>query len=156
MKRVWRASVDEIPGGTRYEIHQDGGKLRLRELFSLLETSSEFAIWYTNLLSASVLDAFFWEHPPFRSESFDQPAEFVLQHAPALASRRPDVRAFEAELRRFPDSDVGVFPNLGGDALLVVPKAAGPPEAYVHLASFLRSCSLFQPFASARCNINRC
>ena len=39
------------------------------------------------------------------------------------------------------DSPAGVvsFPNLGGDATLVVPSPHGPPEAYVHLASFVHN-----------------
>ena len=144
MSRAWQVRVDEVPNGARYEISREGRKLTLRDVFSLLETCSQFAGWYTNLLAGSPLDAFFWEHPPVRSETFDRPAEFVLLDAPQLALRRPDSRAFEAELARGSDPDVSVFPNLAGDALLIAPKPAGPTEVYGHLASFLRGCSPLQ------------
>ena len=64
--------------------------------------------------------------------------EFVLLDAPGL-DRAPDADAFAEQFRAAgKDAHAVAFPNLGNDALLVVPCPAGPATAYVHLASFVR------------------
>jgi hypothetical protein len=46
---------------------------------------------------------------------------------------------FAAYFDAAPGEDAIVFPNLGGDAVLVVPCPQGPDEHYPHLAAFLRN-----------------
>ena len=83
-------------------------------------------------------EAFYWELPPLTTATLDGDAEFVLIEAPLLA-RFPSERApFDEHFRRAPGEDVIVFPNLGGDAVMVVPCPRGPDEHYPHLAVFLR------------------
>ena len=65
-----------------------------------------------------------------------QPFEFVVLNSPGLA-RRPDRDAFAAHFPG-PASGVAVFPNLGGDAIMVVPCPIGDESAYGHLAAFVR------------------
>jgi hypothetical protein len=60
----------------------------------------------------------------------------VLLDSPHL-SRRPDLSAF-AEHLDGTTSPVITFPNLGGDAVLVVPSPVGDLSAYGHLAAFVR------------------
>ena len=55
-----------------------------------------------------------------------------------LASLRSDPEPFRAELDRDPSSEIAVFENLGGDALLLAPRRVGPLDAYGHLAAFVR------------------
>jgi hypothetical protein len=52
---------------------------------------------------------------------------------------RPDPSAFENQwASRDVSSGVVTFPNLGGDAALVVPCAIAPLSAYGHIAAFVR------------------
>lgn len=78
--------------------------------------------------------AFRWETPPVSRVTMDRPFEFVLVDAPEL-DRRPDALAFR---EHFTEAPVVGFPNLGGDARLLVPCPRAEAEAYVHLASFVR------------------
>ncbi len=78
--------------------------------------------------------AFRWETPPVASATLHRPFEFVLRDSPGLAVR-PDPKPFAAH---FGAGDVATFPNLGGDAVLVVPCPRGPAGHYAHLAAFAR------------------
>ncbi len=65
-----------------------------------------------------------------------QPFEFVVLDRPGLA-RCPDPEAFA---EHFVEGEIGVasFPNLGGDAIMVVPSPVAESAAYGHLAAFVR------------------
>jgi hypothetical protein len=65
-----------------------------------------------------------------------QPFEFVLLDSPELV-RRPDPEAF-AEHFAVAEASVAAFPNLAGDAIMVVPAPLAEPSAYAHLAAFVR------------------
>jgi hypothetical protein len=121
--------------------------MSFRRLFDLLEGNEEFRSWYCQTLVDCTFEAFFWEHPPFSTTTFDNKAEFVLLNAPSLASIKPEPAPFESEFANQPNQDVLVFPNLGGDALLIVPRPIGRLEAYPHLAAFLRNAPASQVHA---------
>jgi hypothetical protein len=92
----------------------------------------------TEALAASSMRAFFWECTPWPVDR-DPRFEFVLADAPSLARTGPDPSAFETHLGDTADAlSVRVFDNLGGDARLVVPCPGGRPDAYGHLATFVR------------------
>lgn len=135
---MWEARTQAIASGLRYEILARGRELTFRELFEHLETDAAFTEWYTGVLSGVSLRAFFWEYPPLTERNLDQSAEFVLIESSSLARLHPDPRPFEDQFARHPDALVLTFPNLGGDALLVVPAPVASHEAYPHLAAFLR------------------
>lgn len=135
---MWEARTLEVPAGKQIHLLQEGSRLSFRRLFYLLEHDPDFRDWYSQLLVDSTLEAFFWEHPPFTSVTFDNDAEFVLLDAPSLAGVHPDPSPFESQFANQPQRDVLVFPNLGGDALLIVPRPVGRLAAYPHLAAFLR------------------
>lgn len=84
-------------------------------------------------------EAVFWETNPVSIESLDQPFEFVLVDAPALAQVAPQPDAFREHFDS-PDADLWVtsFENLGRDAALVVPMPVADPGVYPHLARFVR------------------
>lgn len=137
-EQVWDARTVEVPSGKRIQVFQKHLRLSFRQLFTLLENDSDFRRWYSQILAECAFDAFYWEHPPLSLETFDSDAEFVLLSAPSLAGIRPEPRPFESQFASQPDTDILVFPNLGGDALLIVPRPVGPLAAYPHLAAFLR------------------
>lgn len=135
---MWATQTTDVPSGKRYELLRDDSHLSYRELFALLETASGFRTWYSQLLADCQFAAFYWEHPPLTIDNVDNAAEFVLLDAPALAGVRPEPGPFGDQFARQPDANILVFPNLGGDAVLVVPRPVGPLQAYPHLAAFLR------------------
>ena len=60
--------------------------------------------------------------------------------APSLIGLTAEPDAFRAHLDGTPPGSlVAVFPNLGGDAILVAPTAGDDGRGYPHLAAFLRA-----------------
>ncbi len=96
---------------------------------------------FSDALRRAPLDAFFWETSAVSRATRDQPFRSVLVHAPVLAGVPPDTRSFAGKLAGARAPEVCTFPNLGGDARLVVPAPADDPASHVHLASFLRRAS---------------
>lgn len=135
---MWKTEISDIAAGRRYRILDDGSSLSFRQLFELLNSSDDFADWYSDTLAAFETAAFNWEFPPLSNSTFDDDSEFVLIDAPLLARLPPDPTPFASQFESCPGQDVVVFPNLGGDAILVVPCPLGPAAAYPHLAAFLR------------------
>jgi hypothetical protein len=135
---VWHVRVESVPRGQRRQILRGDSRISFQELFHLLESASEFRTWYTGVLADADFRAFFWEHPPVSLSNMEAAAEFVLLDSPALAKLRADPEPFRSQLERAGDEPVATFPNLGGDAVLVVPRPMGPPSAYAHLAAFVR------------------
>jgi len=135
---MWDTDTQNIPSGCLYRLLRDQAPLSFRELFRLLESDDDFITWYSKLLAHSKFSAFYWEHPPLTTQRLDEDAEFVLIEAALLASLPTDPAPFQSQFKMQPDADVCVFPNLGGDAMLVVPSPIGSSEAYPHLAAFVR------------------
>ncbi|MEJ2538585.1 MAG: hypothetical protein P8188_01160 [Gemmatimonadota bacterium] len=90
------------------------------------------------MLAGVEWDGFFWEHPPVTEDRMARDAESVVIPSGRLTGRVADPTAFSPHFDANPDADVLTFPNLRGDAMLVVPRPAGPRDAYGHLAQFVR------------------
>lgn len=134
---MWQVDIENVASGTKYRLLAGSDSLPFRDLFHLLASDDGFADWYTDLLSRCDYQAFYWEHPPLTVEDMDHAAEFVLIEARLLASLSPDPAPFRSRFDERIGEDVIMFPNLGGDATLIVPRPVGPPEAYPHLAAFV-------------------
>ena len=134
----WEAPCETLASAILFHIAQNGAQLSFGEFFSLMASSQDFTKWYSTVLADCGLQAFFWEFPPLTRESLDTKVEFVLVEAASLAALQPESASFDGQFSRQPGADVVVFPNLGGDALLIVPAPLGPSLAYPHLAAFLR------------------
>lgn len=141
---MWEAHPQIIPSGMQLRILQENAHLTFRELFSLLENNTDFARWYGDILSSCEFAAFFWEFPALTTDTLDNDAEFVLIESSSVATLRPESTAFESQFARHQGVDVITFPNLGGDALLIVPTPLGAVESYGHLATFVRSAPRIQ------------
>lgn len=136
---MWHAVTQQLASASKYRLFDDETPLPFRELIRLLEHDDEFAAWYTRLLADADFEAFYWEHPPLTLESVERDTEFVLLNAPALATLQAEPAPFQSLFDKECDEDVIVFPNLGGDAMLIVPCPVAATEGYPHLAAFLRS-----------------
>ena len=76
---------------------------------------------------------------PYNATISNQPFEFVLVNSPGLARAEPETIAFQDYFNSDIDGNgVVSFPNLGGDAVLVVPCPHTDEAAYTHLANFIR------------------
>jgi hypothetical protein len=92
---------------------------------------------HTRALAHSTHAAFAWETTPVSAATRDRPFEQVVVESPALARASATPGPFSGHFRSARE-DICVFPNLGGDALLVVPAPTGSPHHYAHLAAFVR------------------
>jgi hypothetical protein len=100
------------------------------------QRDADFRTSFNALLAEAPYETFRWETPAVTTATLARPFEFVLLDSPGLA-RRPDPEAFAAHFAGAKAS-VATFPNLGGDAILVVPCPVTEPSAYGHLAAFVR------------------
>lgn len=136
---MWEVHAQTVPSGMRMNIFHGDSQLSFREVFFLLENSTDFARWYGETLAGCVFEAFFWEFPALTTDTFDNDAEFVIIESASLSRLRPDPVPFESQFALQQGSDVITFPNLGGDALLIVPTQLGSIDSYPHLATFVRN-----------------
>lgn len=144
---MWSAESEELPGvrGLRYTVVFDSRAASFAEVIRAWQDDAGFRSQFNDLLAAAPYSAFRWETPPVTASTMSRPFEFVLLDAPGLA-RRPDPDAF-AEHFGGAGSGVVAFPNLGGDAIMVVPAPVVAPSAYGHLAAFVRDAPEFQRHA---------
>lgn len=129
------------PGCVRVRACSDGKPLTYREAVDLWINGRDFRAWFARLLIDAPFEAYCWETPPVSRRNLDRGFEFVLVDSPALRHLAPDPQPFQAQFAACEfGSGVATFPNLGADALLVVPLPSESAVAcHSHLASFMRS-----------------
>jgi hypothetical protein len=135
---MWTARSESLADarGLRFVIEFDSRPAAVADVIRGWQHDSSFRSFFNALLADSPYPAFRWETPPVTSASATRPFEFVLLDSPELA-RRPDPEAF-AEHFAGAETNVAMFPNIGGDAIMVVPYPVAKPSAYGHLAAFVR------------------
>lgn len=134
-----RASTSALGGGTtvvRFE--DDGEPISRAYALARLADDDAFRTLFAQTLAALPYAAFFWETPPTTRAQLGDDFECVVIDAPPLARVRADATDFEARFAKAGGAEAIAFPNLGGDALLVVPTPKASASTYAHLASFLR------------------
>jgi len=114
--------------------------LRVSDVLHLWQTNASFRSFFTESVRDCGFDAFFWETPPVTLASLDNTFEFVVVEGVSLGWMSPDPQAFSEHFSSPSVSGVVTFPNLGGDATLVVPAPVATDHAcYTHLGRFLLS-----------------
>jgi hypothetical protein len=137
---MWSATTQKLnPQVTKTTLNANARPLSFSETIDLWCANQEFRTWFTALLSASPFDAFFWETPPITNATLHSPFEFVTVEGPSLSRLAPDPSPFAANFETQESKDMLTFPNLGGDAILVVPAPIADHSCYTHLARFLRN-----------------
>jgi hypothetical protein len=137
---VWASQSEKIVGGRglRFVLHLDSSPVSYAQVLRSWRDDVEFRSWFIALLANAPFSAFRWETPPITAATSNRAFEFVLLDSPELAgnaSREAFAAHFDsAAMKR----GVVEFPNLGKDAILVVPCPQGPASAYGHLAAFVR------------------
>lgn len=137
---MWEIEKIVLQAGKQLKIKlfSEGAVLTFTEVLELWSNSSKFRIFYRDLLRELPFKAFFWETPPLSLENGDQAFEFVVTNSEALARVSAEKRFFNAYFEAT-EKAVIHFPNLGKDALLLVPcPEVNDLQVYTHLANFMR------------------
>jgi hypothetical protein len=136
---MWTSRSEQRTDGRvlRVAIDLDAAPVSYAEVLRRWQQDVDFRSFFTALLAEAPFAAFRWETPPITTATASRPFEFVLVDSPGLG-RNPDAGAFADHFRGAASGGVVAFPNLGKDAILVVPCPSGPLAAYGHLGAFVR------------------
>jgi hypothetical protein len=121
----------------KFAIDQDSSPLPYADVLRLWQTDATLRSFFMTLLADAPFSAFRWETPALTNGSAQRPFEFVILESPGLAAK-PDPNAFADHFEDATRDSVVSFPNLGNDAILIVPCPSGPLSAYRHIAAFVR------------------
>ena len=138
-----KAQVEVLQNGRIQKYQLLGGErpFTAQEIMQMWQTDEPFRTFFIGLLADAPFAAYFWETPPITKTTWERPFEFVLVDAPPLANVPAERSAFASYFTAVPVVD---FPNLSGDAHLVVPCPQSSTDAFAHLATFSRSALLGQ------------
>ena len=136
---LWTVEAAALPGGAavRLTARRDGRPATAGEVLNGLSEDPEYRSAWNAALAGLPFAAFRWELPALTAATLGRPFECVSLADPAL-DRPPDPAAFADRFAAHPDEPVLTFPNLGGDAVLIVPRPAEDPAACGHLGAFVR------------------
>jgi hypothetical protein len=141
----WKSEAEQLDHRTIKVRLMAEAPLSFGEVIGLLESDSEFRSFFTSAIQQAGYDSYFWEVPAVTSATLEQPFEFVVVEGASLEFLRPDPKPFAEHFAARPGASVIDFPNLGGDALLVVPApVATDVGCYTHLGRFLREAPSLQ------------
>jgi hypothetical protein len=123
--------------GEIIEIHDGGQPLTAADAIARWRDDAAFRAFFIGELIANDYPGFFWEMPPLSPQTAGSPFECAVIRDDSLALIKPDDSDFEEHLNAASGA-VAVFPNLGGDALLIAPRRISSVDCYGHIATFLR------------------
>ena len=132
------------PDRRRLRIRAGKEELSFLEALRLWQENEAFGRFFSQQLAVMPYAAFFWECPPLRAEE-ERPFECMCINSPALARVAAAPRSFAGYFGGA--TPILRFPNLRGDATLVVPQPLTAATAYPHLATFLRAAPPHQQLA---------
>jgi hypothetical protein len=136
---MWTPRSEQLANGRVIRVAIDLGSspVSYADVLRRWQDNADFRSMFNGLLAESPFSAFRWETPPITTATASRPFEFVLIDSPGLASN-PDADAFAEHFRGGGEGGVVEFPNLGKDAIMVVPCPNGPLSAYRHIGAFVR------------------
>jgi hypothetical protein len=139
---MWQTQRESLPGeqGFKIKLFANERPFTFAEALAGWQDDQLFRDFILAELKTIPLPAFFWEMPAINKATLNRPYEFVTVNSPYLATVRPDLRSFANHFHNAAgQATVISFPNLGRDAVLVVPKPAATSVSYGHIATFLRT-----------------
>lgn len=132
----------------RSQILNEGQTMSWSEVLTGWRDAPAFRRVFIDMLAAAPWESCYWETPAVSAGTLREPFEFVLVDSPLLAGVAPEPEVFREHFTGPDTSDgIAVFPNLGGDAVLVAPCPGGAGTGYAHLADFCRSAPIRQQHA---------
>lgn len=140
----WIAQKETLAQGrvVKMTIEESGRTIPYGHVLDLWKSDKDFRTFTIDLLAGVPFEAFRWETPSLTKDTITRSFECVVMDSPGLASH-PNPDDFSEHFGNS-EKEVVVFPNLGKDAILVVPCPKGPHESYGHFASFLRKAPISQ------------
>ena len=137
---MWNAQRESIGRSDieKARIVSAGRTLSFADVIAGWRDDEQFRAFFIAELAATPFPAFFWEMPPVWRDMLDRDYEYVAVRGDSLARMNADSSAFTSKLNAA-GASVACFPNLGGDAQLVVPRQDGEAQAYAHLGAFVRA-----------------
>ncbi len=143
----WRWQTRERAGAPiiMASLQIDGRAARIADVLAGWRSDDDFRRQWSRWLADIPIASYCWEMPPLTIDRLHSPFECVFVESPGLGVPRADPEPFAAFFPASPsEQDAVIFPNLGGDALLIAPTPQAQPEVYPHLARFLRSAPAHQ------------
>jgi len=138
----WQISWTGIPGPSakKATLSTGGRPITFAEALDCWIHDEAFRTFFLAELRRVPFSAFFWELPALGSDTLGRPYEHVVLDGELLERTAPDPTSFTTALQADTGSEwVASFPNIGGDAILVVPKPLAGHPGYGHFAAFLRA-----------------
>lgn len=138
---MWQTQSKEINEGQviHFQVLEDEKVMSFREVIHHWREIPAFRSYYNNILKEAPFEAFFWEVMPISLKELDRDFEFVLVSSNSLTRVRANKSAFQEHFKQYPEKEVISFPNLSGDAQLVVPTPQISKQNYTHLAKVVRN-----------------
>ena len=122
----------------RVTLSNAGKPISYGGVIDLWRTNAEFRKSFSDSIRCSPFRAFFWETPPLSTSTLGRDFEYTLTQSSELLHAIPDPSPFAKHFETNRDSTVLTFPNLGRDAILVVPCPASEWRDYTHLGQFIQ------------------
>jgi hypothetical protein len=142
---MWRLIENPVPGGTQFDVAVGERPVAFGDAIASMQEDEGFRTLLLECLRGSGHAGYFWEFPPVALDTLPQPFRFVVIGSRSLAALKASSEAFDGKLRMADETRGNVcFPNLRGDAMLVVPRCLSAPEHYGHLAAFVRQAPVAQ------------
>lgn len=137
---MWKSKLELIDSDRIHQISifKRERQVTYSEVIELWQQDNNFREFFISLLANTPMTAYFWETPSVSKFTVEREFEFVLIDSPRLADIEPDPTEFN-EYFESATEEVATFPNLGNDALLVVPCPIAKVPACTHLAAFVRA-----------------
>jgi len=147
---TWRTTRKSIadPVGEIVMLASQVRALSVGDVIALWRDDAAFRDFFFAILAASPYEAFFWEMPPVDAGTLVRDFECAVLRSGALARMQADDTDFAEYL--LCKETVAVFPNLSGDACLIVPRQIVGAECYAHFAAFVRGAPREQQHALLR------
>ena len=118
-----------------------------RQFLNKIQDEESFRREFINVLKNSRFKTYFFETPKVTKQSLDDKFEFILSAADGLKNVNADKDTFQDYFLKCKDSPVITFPNLGNNAVLVVPcplEGGSKLEQYSSIGPFMRNIDLKQ------------
>lgn len=139
---MWSSRIKQLADGRvlKFSIEFDSSPVSYADVLTRWQHDADFRQFFIGLLVDSPFSAFRWETPPIASATATRPFEFVLLDSPYLAGKS-DPSAFAEHFAAAAPGEIVEFPNLGKDAIMIVPCPDDSGSDYGHLAAYLRNSS---------------
>lgn len=134
---MWKAKTSQISAGTtQFRLLKNGQVMSYQDWIDQIQSDDSFIDFFSEILKNSPFEGFFWEVKPVKEDQLNEDFEFVLVNSASLSRVQPQAAAFRAYFQQ--EEEIVSFPNLSGDAQLVVPCPISDVSCYTHLARFIR------------------